>query len=319
MANTVLDFERPLLELEEKIAELRKFTDEKGIDFSEEIKTLEKRARELKKDIYGNLTPWQRVLIARHAERPTAEDYIKALIADFIELHGDRSFGDDKAIIGGIGRFQGRPVTVIGHLKGKETKQNIKRNFGMPHPEGYRKALRLMKQAEKFKRPVLCFIDTPGAYCGVGAEERGQGEAIARNLMEMSTLKTPVIAVVIGEGGSGGALALGMGDRVFMLENSVYSISSPEAFATILWKDATRAGEATEKMKMTARDLQEMGIIDEIIPEPLGGAHRDYETTARNIATAIQPHLEELIGLRFEELLANRYQKFRSIGVYQEG
>ncbi|MHB8170650.1 MAG: acetyl-CoA carboxylase carboxyltransferase subunit alpha [Thermincolia bacterium] len=319
MANLVMDFERPLQELEEKIAELRKFTDEKGIDFSEEIKTLEKKARELKKNIYGNLTSWQRVLIARHGERPTSEDYIKALITDFIELHGDRCYGDDKAIIGGIGRFQGRPVTVIGHLKGKETKQNIQRNFGMPHPEGYRKALRLMKQAEKFNRPIICFIDTPGAYCGVGAEERGQGEAIARNLMEMSSLKTPIIAVVIGEGGSGGALALGMGDRVFMMENSVYSISSPEAFASILWKDATRASEAAEKMKMTARDLLEIGVIDEIIPEPLGGAHRDYETSAKNIAIAIAPHLEQLIGVGVEEIVAKRYQKFRSIGVYQEG
>jgi len=319
MANTVLDFEKPLLELEEKIAELRKFTDEKRIDFSEEIKSLEKKAKELKKEIYGNLTPWQRVLLARHVERPTAEDYIKAMITDFIELHGDRCYGDDKAIIGGIGRFQGRPVTVLGHLKGKETKLNIKRNFGMPHPEGYRKALRLMKQAEKFRRPVLCFIDTPGAYCGLGAEERGQGEAIARNLLEMSSLRTPLITVIIGEGGSGGALALGMGDRVFMLENSVYSISSPEAFASILWKDATKANEAAGKMKLTAFDLQQLGVIDGIIPEPLGGAHRDYKTTARNIAKVVGSHLEQLIEVGTEELLANRYQKFRSIGVFQEG
>lgn len=238
MPNGFLEFEKPLLELERKIGELRSFSSEKGIDLAEEISTLEKKAESMKKEIYSNLSPWQKIQLARHPQRPYTLDYIKLIFEDFLEMHGDRLFGDDRAIVSGIAKFNGRPVTIIGHQKGRDTKDNIGRNFGMPHPEGYRKALRLMKQAEKFKRPVICLIDTPGAYPGIAAEERGQGEAIARNLMEMSNLKTPIIVVVIGEGGSGGALALGVGDKIAMLEHSVYSVSSPEACAAILWKDA---------------------------------------------------------------------------------
>lgn len=319
MANNIMDFEKPIVELEAKILELQKFTAEKGIDFSDEIKSLEAKAAKLKQEIYANLTPWQKVLISRHMDRPTTENYIKHIFTDFMELHGDRAYGDDKAIIGGIGRLAGLPVTVIGHSKGKETKANIARNFGMPHPEGYRKALRLMHQAEKFDRPVICLIDTPGAYCGTGAEERGQAEAIAKNLMEMSNLRVPVIAVVIGEGGSGGALALGVGDQVMMLEHSVYSVLSPEGFSAILWKDASRAAEAATVMKMTAQNLQELGVVDRIIPEPLGGAHRDPEGMAKTLQKVLEETLQQLQQVPTEELINMRYQKFRSIGTYIEG
>ncbi|MBE3587686.1 MAG: acetyl-CoA carboxylase carboxyltransferase subunit alpha [Thermoanaerobacteraceae bacterium] len=310
----IYEFDRPIVELEEKIAELQRFAREKAIDLSNEIANLEKRVRELKESIYGNLSPWQKVLIARHPERPNTLDYINMLCADFLEFHGDRCFGDDPAVVGGIARFRGRPVTVIGHLKGHDTKENLARNFGMAHPEGYRKAVRLMYQAEKFHRPVLAFIDTPGAYPGMGAEERGQAEAIARSIQSMLILRTPVIAVILGEGGSGGALALAAGDRILMQEHAVFSVISPEAYASILWKDATRCREAAGEMKITAGDLYAHHLIDEIIPEPLGGAHRDGKEAARLVGEALHRHLEELVNLPVEQLLERRYQRFRSTG-----
>lgn len=257
------------------------------------------------------MNPWEKVSIARMAERPTSEDYIKLIFDDFIELHGDRLYSDDKAIIGGIGLLNGMPVTVIGQQKGRTTKENIDRNFGMPHPEGYRKALRLMKQAEKFNRPIICFVDTPGAYCGLGAEERGQGEAIARNLYEMSMLKVPIISIVIGEGGSGGALALAVSDRVWMLENSIYSILSPEGFATILWKDSKRAKEAAEVMKITADDLKELEIIEKIIEEPNGGAHNSLQQISNKLKELFIIELEELGTLSKELLINKRYDRYR--------
>lgn len=314
----ILDFERPIFELENKIQELRQFSAEKGIDLSEEISTLEKKAARLKEDTYRNLTPWQKVQIARHPERPSVLDYINFFVEDFVELKGDRRYGDDPAVVGGIGRFRGRPVTIIGHVKGRGTKENIARNFGMVHPEGNRKAVRLMKQAEKFRRPVICFIDTPGAYPGEGAEERGQGEAIAASLLTMATLRTPLISVVIGEGGSGGALALGMGDRVLMLEHAVYSIISPEQFANILWKEPGRAQEAAGLMKMTAQDLLAFGVIDEIVPEPLGGAHREPEQMAAILADCIEKHLREIEEMAEEERLYRRCQRFRRMGAVVE-
>lgn len=319
MPNALLDFEKPLAELEAKIEELRKFGADKGIDLSDEIETLEKKAENLKNSIYGNLTAWQRVQIARHPERPVASDYIKNLFEEFIELHGDRHYGDDPAVMGGIARFHGQPVTVIGTVKGKDTKENIARNFGYAHPEGYRKTIRLMEQAEKFGRPVLTFVDTPGAYCGIGAEERGQAEAIARNLFRMTTLRTPVIATVIGEGGSGGALAIAVGDRVMMLENAVYSISTPETYSSILWKDTGRAAEAAEAMKMTSKDLTDLGVIDEIIPEPMGGAHKNYKEIFKNTDKYLQKALKELQKISLENLLEKRYAKFRGIGQYVSG
>lgn len=315
----ILDFERPIVELENKIEELRKFSNEKEIDLSGEIVTLEKKLQDLKENIYNNLSPWQKIQIARHPERPNAAEYIRHIFTNFIELHGDRFYRDDRAVIGGVCRFNGQPVTVVGHLKGKDTKENIARNFGMLHPEGNRKALRLMKQAEKFNRPVICFIDTPGAYPGEGAEERGQGEAIARNLMEMSQLKVPVIAIVIGEGGSGGALALGVGDHIMMLEHAVYSVITPEQFAEILYKDISKAQESAAMMKMTAGDLLGFGVIDEIITEPLGGAHKDIELTAGNIKDGITKALANIQELSGDELLSKRYQKFRSIGCHISG
>lgn len=319
MSNSLLEFEKPLAELEAKIEELRKFGSEKGIDLSDEIGTLENKAANLKKDIYGKLTAWQRVQIARHPERPTSVDYIKNLFEDFIELHGDRHFGDDQAVMGGIARFHGQPVTVIGTVKGRDTKENIARNFGYAHPEGYRKALRLMEQAEKFGRPVLTFVDTPGAYCGIGAEERGEAEAIAQNLFRMTTLKVPIIATIIGEGGSGGALAIAVGDRVMLLENAVYAISAPETYANILWKDPSRAPEAAEAMKMTAKDLLALAVIDDIIPEPLGGAHKNYKEAFKNTDKYLLKALKELQKMSQDELLAARYAKFRGIGQYVSG
>lgn len=319
MAVTLLEFEKPLLELENKIAELRKFSQEKGIDLSREIATLEEKARQLSQEIYTNLTPWQKVQIARHPQRPTTLDYINLIFADFIELHGDRNFADDAALVGGIALLEGRPVTVLGHQKGRDTRENIARNFGMPHPEGYRKAIRLMEQAQRFKRPIITFIDTPGAFCGIGAEERGQGEAIARALYAMAGLSVPLLAVVIGEGGSGGALALGLGNKVYMLEHSVYSVISPEGFAAILWKDGSQAPRAAETMKLTAQDLLQLGVIDGIIPEPLAGAHRDHEFTASKIKEQLLQGLQELAGQTGEQLMEQRYQRFRRIGSFQEG
>ncbi len=311
----VLEFEKPIQELENKIDELRKFSSEKGIDLSNEIDTLEKRAAEVRKSIYSSLNAWQHVLIARHPERPHTDDYINYIFDDFIELHGDRCFGDDPAVAGGICRFNGRPVTVIGQMKGKDTNENLARNFGMAHPEGYRKAIRLMKQAEKFNRPVICFIDTPGAYPGIGAEERGQFEAIAQSMLVMSALKAPIITVVIGEGFSGGALGIGVGDRILMQEHAIYSVITPEGYASILWKDAARAREAAEAIRIIARDIRELGVADKIVSEPLGGAHRDPEAAAAMMGRALAETLDELLKLRSDDLLQQRYEKFRSIGI----
>ncbi|MDK2917680.1 MAG: acetyl-CoA carboxylase carboxyl transferase subunit alpha [Candidatus Petromonas sp.] len=313
--NNALEFERPIIELEDKIHELESFIRENEVDLSHEIDILKNKLDNIKKNIYNNLTPWQKVKIARLLDRPTTLEYIERIFTDFIELHGDRLYRDDYAIIGGIGLLDGIPVTVIGHQKGRDTKENIKRNFGMAHPEGYRKALRLMEQAEKFERPVIMFIDTPGAYCGIGAEERGQGEAIATNLLQMSKLKIPIIVVVIGEGGSGGALALGIGDRVCMLEHSVYSVISPEGLSSILWKDASLAEKAAEIMKLTAQDLLELNIIDKVIEEPLGGAHKDVDLVSSNIKNYIVKELTELLKLDSNTLLDMRYQRIRKIGV----
>jgi len=272
-----LDFEKPIIELENKIKELKNFTSQKKINLSSEIKHLEEKLSQLKSEIYTNLTPWQRVQIARHPARPYTLDYIRMLMGDFIELHGDRSFADDKAIVGGFAHFQQQRIMVIGHQKGRDTKENLIRNFGCAHPEGYRKALRLMKLAEKFNLSIVIFIDTPGAYPGIGAEERGQAQSIALNLREMASVAVPILAIVIGEGGSGGALGIGVADRICVLENAYYSVISPEGCAAILWKTGNKAPEAAEVLKMTAQDLVKLGIIDEVIPEPLGGAHRDPE------------------------------------------
>lgn len=311
---TVLDFEKPIIELENKIAELTLFSQEKGLDLSEEIENLKRRAAELKSLIFANLAPWQKVQLARHPDRPNTQDYVRMLFEDFIELHGDRCYSDDPAILGGIGLFNGTPVTVVGHLKGRDTKENVSRNFGMAHPEGFRKALRLMIQAEKFQRPVITFLDTPGAHCGIGAEERGQSQAIAQNLLRMSTLRTPIIVVVIGEGGSGGALALGVGDRILMLEHAIFSVISPEGCASILWKDSTKARDAAEALKLTAQDLLSLGIIDEVIAEPLGGAHRDPGSAGALVRESLVRNLEKLKGLSPEELVEQRYAKYRNIG-----
>ncbi|WP_289137446.1 acetyl-CoA carboxylase carboxyltransferase subunit alpha [uncultured Brevibacillus sp.] len=311
-----LPFEKPLVELQDKIKELRRFTEEKGIDFSDEVQRLEQKAKDLAQQIYGNLTPWQRVQLARHPERPTTLDYIQLLFTDFIEVHGDRLFGDDHSIVGGIAKFDGHPVTVVGHQTGKDTKDNIKRNFGMAHPEGYRKALRIMQQADKFGRPIICFINTKGAYPGKSAEERGQSEAIARNLREMATFRVPIICIVIGEGGSGGALAISVGNRILMLENSWYSVIAPESAAAILWRDASLGMRAAESMKITAPDLFELGVIDGVIPEPFGGAHRDLIAQASAVKTVIAEQLEQLGHLTPDELIQDRYEKFKNIGKY---
>lgn len=314
----MLNFEKKLRDLKLKIDELKKTSIEDNLDLSDEIEILELKLSKMAKEVYKNLTPWQKVKISRLNERPTALDYIENIFEDFIELHGDRYFGDDTAVVGGIAKFNGNSVTVIGIQKGRNTKENISRNFGMPNPEGYRKALRLMKQAEKFKRPVICFVDTPGAYCGLGAEERGQGEAIARNLMEMSNLKTPIISIIIGEGGSGGALALAVADEVWMLENSIYSILSPEGFASILFKDASKAEEAAETMKITAQDLLDFEIIDRVIQEPVGGAHSDKKAIYKTVKNNLEEAIDKLIIETTENLLKKRYYKFRKIGQYQE-
>ncbi|QAS53955.1 acetyl-CoA carboxylase carboxyltransferase subunit alpha [Halobacillus litoralis] len=312
----VLDFEKPVIELREKIVELKRLTENSEMDLSDEIVTLESRLEKLETDVYDRMAPWDRVQMARHPERPTTLDYIDQLFTDFLELHGDRNFGDDAAIVSGIAKFKGKPVTVIGHQRGKDTKENIHRNFGMPHPEGYRKALRLMKQAEKFGRPVITFIDTKGAYPGKAAEERGQSEAIARNLMEMAGLTVPIICVVIGEGGSGGALGLGIGDRIFMLENSTYSVISPEGASSILWKDSGLAQEAAESMKITSYDLQKLEVIDGVIPEIRGGAHRDIKAQAGEIEKVLLESLDQLETLEQEQLLEERFMKYKNIGDY---
>ncbi|WP_219836012.1 acetyl-CoA carboxylase carboxyltransferase subunit alpha [Paenibacillus sp. R14(2021)] len=312
-----LPFEKPLNELQKKIEELKKFGQESGIDFSDEISLLEERCKQLQEDLYNELTPAQKMHLARHHGRPTSLDYIGTIFTDFIELHGDRLFADDLAIVGGLAKLNGVPVTVIGHQRGKDTKDNIARFFGSPHPEGFRKALRLMQQANKFGRPIVTFIDTKGAYPGNTAEERGQSEAIARNLREMALLGVPIICVVIGEGGSGGALALGVGNRVLMLENAIYSAISPNGAASILWKDAGRADEAAAVMKITANDLLGFGIIEEIIEEPQGGAHRDLAVQSELIKEALLRHLDELSGMSADELVVDRYNKFRKVGAYR--
>ncbi|HEY0829442.1 MAG TPA: acetyl-CoA carboxylase carboxyl transferase subunit alpha [Bacilli bacterium] len=313
-----LPFERPLVELRGKIDELQKFGTDKQFDFTDEISRLEVRYTALEDEIYNNLTTSHKMQIARHAMRPTTLDYIQSIFTDFIELHGDRLYGDDLAIVGGIAKLNGIPVTVVGHQKGKDTKDNIARNFGMPHPEGFRKALRLMQQANKFNRPIITFIDTPGAYPGSASEERGQAEAIAHNLRDMAAFAVPVICIVIGEGGSGGALALGVGNRVLMLENAIYSVITPEGAASILWKDASQSQRAADAMKITADHQKELQIIEEIIPEPRGGAHRGLDIQAESIKDALCRHLEALIPLSPEELREDRYRKFRKIGSFAQ-
>lgn len=314
-----LPFEMPLVEMRKKIAELKQFGEEKGIDFTDEVARLEERYRVLAEEIYSNISAPQKMHLARHHGRPTSLDLIGLIFTDFMELHGDRLFGDDLAVVGGIAKLNGMPVTVIGQQRGKDTKENILRFFGSAHPEGFRKAMRLMKQAEKFGRPIITFIDTKGAYPGNTAEERGQSEAIARSLYDMSQLAVPVVCVVIGEGGSGGALALAVGNRVLMLEHAIYSAISPNGAASILWKDAGKAEQAAEAMKITAADLLAMEVIEEIVPEPRGGAHHDYEATGAAIKDAVWRHLQELSGLDPAELKEDRYRKFRKIGEFAEG
>ncbi|HCV0352635.1 TPA: acetyl-CoA carboxylase carboxyltransferase subunit alpha [Staphylococcus aureus] len=314
----MLDFEKPLFEIRNKIESLKESQDKNDVDLQEEIDMLEASLERETKKIYTNLKPWDRVQIARLQERPTTLDYIPYIFDSFMELHGDCNFRDDPAMIGGIGFLNGRAVTVIGQQRGKDTKDNIYRNFGMAHPEGYRKALRLMKQAEKFNRPIFTFIDTKGAYPGKAAEERGQSESIATNLIEMASLKVPVIAIVIGEGGSGGALGIGIANKVLMLENSTYSVISPEGAAALLWKDSNLAKIAAETMKITAHDIKQLGIIDDVISEPLGGAHKDIEQQALAIKSAFVEQLDSLESLSRDEIANDRFEKFRNIGSYIE-
>ncbi len=320
-AAPVLEFERPIAELEKQIEELKKIAGERDVDVANEIAPLERKLQDLRVEIYRNLTPLQRVQVARIARRPFTADYVRLALTDFIELHGDRAFRDDAAIIGGWGRLEGETVMVIGHQRGRDTKENLRRNFGMPHPEGYRKALRLMKLAEKFQVPVLTFIDTPGAWAGLGAEERGQSEAIARNLLEMSQLQVPIIATVIGEGGSGGALALGVADRVLMLENAVYSVITVEGCAAILWKDG-KSPEMREKaataLRLTAQDLVELRVIDEVVPEPIGGAHSNHNVTAATLRDTLIRNLDELKRYKPDKLVRKRREKFLRMGQFTE-
>ncbi|MBI5415736.1 MAG: acetyl-CoA carboxylase carboxyltransferase subunit alpha [Candidatus Omnitrophica bacterium] len=315
---SALEFEKPIFELESKIKELQVFSANKNIALEPELKKLTWKLEKMKSDIYSNLTPWQRVQIARHPERPFTLDYIRMLTSDFIELHGDRQFADDLAIVAGFARINGTKVMVMGHQKGRDTKQNLLRNFGCAHPEGYRKAMRLMLMAEKFGLPVVIFIDTPGAYPGVGAEERGQAQAIAENLRDMVDLKTPIVATIIGEGGSGGALGIGIADRVCILQHAYYSVISPEGCASILWRNAIKAPLAAEALKITAENLREFGVVDQIIPEPLGGAHHDADKTAAHLKETILKYIKELSSLPVPELLEQRYNKFRKIGAFLE-
>ena len=318
MKISFLEFEQPVADLEAKVEQLRFVQDDSAVDISEEIGRLEKKSAQLTKDIYAKLSSWQISQVARHPQRPYTLDYIQHIFTDFEELHGDRSFADDHAIVGGLARFEGEPVVVIGHQKGRDTKDKIYRNFGMPRPEGYRKALRLMKLAEKFSLPVMTFVDTPGAYPGIGAEERGQSEAIGRNLYVMAELKVPVIVTIIGEGGSGGALAIAVGDVVQMLQYATYSVISPEGCASILWKSADKASEAAETMGITAQRLKSLGLIDRIVSEPLGGAHRDHVAMAYSLKKALKENLKQLSGLSVEELLARRYQRLMAYGRFKE-
>ncbi|MGA9395707.1 MAG: acetyl-CoA carboxylase carboxyltransferase subunit alpha [Azonexus sp.] len=318
MKISFLDFEQLIADLESKIEELRFDQDDSAVDIAEEIERLQKKSAQLTKDIYAKLTPWQISQVARHPQRPYTLDYLSLIFTDFEELHGDRAFADDHAIVGGLARFNGQPVMVIGHQKGRDTKEKILRNFGMPRPEGYRKALRLMKMAEKFGLPVMTFVDTPGAYPGIDAEERGQSEAIGRNLYVMAELKVPVIVTIIGEGGSGGALAIAIGDVVQMLQYSTYSVISPEGCASILWKSAEKAPEAAETMGITAQRLKTLGLIDKIVSEPLGGAHRDHAAMAQTLKRALQDALKNLSTLSTSELLATRYERLMSYGRFKE-
>lgn len=314
-----LEFERPIAELEAKIEDLRYVSNDNEINISDEIARLQDKCQELTRSIFSSLTAWQISQLARHPQRPYLLDYINLIFTDFEELHGDRAFSDDPAMLGGLARLEGRPVMLIGQQKGRDTKEKLQHNFGMPRPEGYRKALRLMKMAERFQLPVLTFIDTPGAYPGVDAEERGQSEAIARNLYVMASLKTPIICTIIGEGGSGGALGIGVGDRLCMLEYSTYSVISPEGCASILWKSAEKAPEAAEAMNMTSQRLKELGLIDTIIPEPLGGAHRDIKAMADNLSLVLQDNLNAFEQVPIGELLEARYQRFMQFGQFEEG
>jgi acetyl-CoA carboxylase carboxyl transferase subunit alpha len=318
MAGGWLDFERPLVELEQKIQELRDFADGERLEFREELTRLESRAEKLRNEIFTGLTRWQRVQLARHPRRPYTRDYLGTLMDEFLELSGDRGFADDRAIVGGVGLFRGRKILAVGHQKGRDIKAKLERNFGMPHPEGYRKALRLMRMAARFGRPVLTLVDTPGAYPGIEAEERGQAESIARNLLEMARLPVPIVGVIIGEGGSGGALALGVCDRMYMLENAVYSVISPEGCAAILWGDRAKAKEAADALRLTAEDLSGLGVIDGVIPEPAGGAHRDPQAAATALGETVEKGLAELEGLPPDELLARRLEKYRRMGRYLE-
>ncbi len=313
-----LEFEKPIAELEKKIEELTLFTSNGGIDLEEEILKLQKKSDQLLAEIYSKLSPWQKVQISRHANRPYTLDYIEAMLTDFVEMHGDRGFADDPAIVSGMAKLDGKPVVVIGHQKGRTTKERVFRNFGQPNPEGYRKALRLMRFAEKFNRPLITFIDTQGAYPGIGAEERGQGESIARNLYSMSMLRVPIVTVVIGEGGSGGALALGVADRVMMLEHATYSVISPEGCAAILWNNGAKASEAAELLKLTAQDLFQMRVIDEVVEEPIGGAHRDPRRAAELLKEAITRNLGEVGSMEPDGLVQLRYEKFRKLGMFDQ-
>ncbi len=318
MKITFLDFEQPIAELETKIEELRFVQDDSAVDISEEIDRLQKKNLGLTKEIYSKLNAWQISQVARHPQRPYALDYIQHLFTDFEELHGDRAFADDHAIVGGLARFNGQPVMIIGHQKGRDTKEKIFRNFGMPRPEGYRKALRLMRLAEKFGLPIFTFIDTPGAYPGIGAEERGQSEAIGRNLYVMAELKVPVICTVIGEGGSGGALAIAVGDMLLMLQYSTYSVISPEGCASILWKSADKAPEAAETLGITATRLKTLGLVDRVIPEPLGGAHRDYHAMLRSLKSALQESLSQIQSKSLDAMLKSRYERLMNYGKFKE-
>ena len=316
MAKTVLNFEKPIIDLEQKIEEMRKYSD--SLDISNEIKMLEEKVHQLRKSIYDGLTRWQKVQLARHPDRPYTLDYISMMTTDFVELHGDRGFRDDKAIVGGFARLESEPVMVIGHQKGRDTKSNVYRNFGMPNPEGYRKALRLMKLAAKFGRPVITMLDTPGAFPGLEAEERGQAEAIARNLFEMSHLPVPIVVVIIGEGASGGALGIGIGDRILMMENTWYSVISPESCSSILWRSWDYKEQAAEALKLTAPDLLAQGIVDRIVPESVGGAHRNPAQSAEILKQILLEELKKLKKIKVEKLIEKRIDKFASMGEYDE-
>lgn len=319
MLGFILDFERPVIELEKKIEELKLLADGEHLEVKDEVQRLEKKVVHLRKNVYSRLSRWQRVQLARHPDRPYTLDYIKYIITDFIELHGDRLFADDPSLVTGIGKFRNRSIAIVGHQKGKTTKEKIKRNFGMPHPEGYRKALRIMRLAAKFNIPVLTLVDTPGAYPGIGAEERGQAEAIARNIREIATLPIPILTIITGEGGSGGALAIAIADRILIMENAIYSVISPEGCASILWRDASKSPQAAEALKLTANDLFSLKIVDNIIPEPPGGAHRNKEGAASLVAEAIAQFLKETEHIAPEKLVSKRLNKFYKMGVLNGG